>query len=1502
MASDLSLENENRIQEEKAISDLLKVGDFNTAMLILKGLSQEQLSKLILQIKGTPLHYACQHGRIDVAEELIANFKCSIESKDENGCTPLHIAAQYGQLHALKYMLHLLFSEDPSSLSIKVYSKLSHALMSMYKQRLTDRHTDLNSHTPLHAASIHGHLDIVQFLLCEIGCDPVSTNSGGQSCLHLAAQHGHLLLMRYLLEEVGCDMTLVDKHGRSPTYLAAGGGHLNVVKYMIEDKGADPYFKTTRGWITDIFIFAPGRSLVHIASREGHLTLIKYLVDHHGCDPNSRDADGITPFHLACQWGHMDIVVYLISDLQCDPNCTSFDGNTCLHVASVSGRLDIIKFLINNTHCEIKLNAQGDTPLHLASLSGKLDVVKFFIEDLNCDADNIRNQLKKIPLHHASGNGHLDVVQYLVDTHHCDPQCPDEDLDNPLHLASANGHLDVVRYFTTVHHCNPLVKNTYNDTPLHLAALNGKLDVVKFFIENLNCDANIRNLWKKIPLHHASENGHIDVVLYLVETCHCDPLCQDDNLENALHLASANGHLKVVRYFTTVRHCNPLVKNAYSNTPLHLAALNGKLDVVKFFIKNLNCDADIRAQLERIPLHHASENGHFYVVQYLVEICQCNPLCQDENFENSLHLASANGHLEVVRYFTTVRHCNPLVKNADKITPLHLAALNGKLAVVKFFIEDLNCDANVRDQLERIPLHHASYNGHIDVVLYLVETCQCNPLCQDENLENSLHLASAKGHLEVVRYFTTVRYCNPLVKNAYNDTPLHLAALNGKLDVVKFFIKDINCDTNIRGHLERIPLHYASLNGHLDVVQYLVDTHYCDPLYQDENKITPLHLASTKGYLQVVKYLLLSGVIDLSLIDTKTFKVLSNAASKNGHTHIASFLDETLINMPIKIFVVGDSGSGKSTLVKSLTEENHFFGKYRTVSGVQPLTPGIVPTAFQSTVFGAVNIYDFAGHKEYYSSHEVILHYASQSIVLIAVNTSLSEVEVKKQLLYWLSLTCSSVKTTSHKIHVIIIGSHADKMKSNAKKEMRGLIDSLLITQTSINYLGFIHCDCRYSVSTEMTTLRQKLETACILKRQSIIREEGDYSIQLCRSLRYYLQHNLSEITVTLSGLSKQLLQLEASQELIQLTDQNILFQTCEKLSFQGHLLFLLDDKSLEESLLILNESVVLSKVHASIGALRKGITNDVGMFEERELEESIRSCLLKDVMDPHLAIKYLTFTQLCIKIYPTQLINVPYILRGVTHYFFPNLVRAERPTDLWITGEESYTHLYTWCLECANTRQFFTPRYLHTLFIQLVKCESSLEDAGYMIWKNGILLVHSNSTRCVIEMTDKVIYLAMQCAKDYELYLVEQRSMLISLMKSLKNRICPDLELKEFLLYPQSSYPPVISTKIALDEIASSVRSGFPYVVCGDEKLEQVKVSSLLVFDSFCELKKSTFQEIFSKSDQIISPDMLKVLCESRLGEVFRQKERLREFTYNQLYEELLKYTIFTDGNLYVS
>ena len=217
-----------------------------------------------------PLHYSFQH------------------SKDEAGRTPLHIAAQHGELEVVK---HLLFTDEVPifTLNLEPGRKLSDALKLISQRKLSERHRDFSGNTPLHTACVHGQLDVVKLLTREIGCDPNNTNNEGLSCLHLAAQHGHMPLVRYLVEEVGSDMTLEDEHGRSPTYLAAGGGYLDALKYLIEERGADPHFKTTKEWENLYDVLAPGRSLLHTASSKGHYNVVRYLVEQCGLDGSGRD-------------------------------------------------------------------------------------------------------------------------------------------------------------------------------------------------------------------------------------------------------------------------------------------------------------------------------------------------------------------------------------------------------------------------------------------------------------------------------------------------------------------------------------------------------------------------------------------------------------------------------------------------------------------------------------------------------------------------------------------------------------------------------------------------------------------------------------------------------------------------------------------------------------------------------------------------------------------------------------------------------------------------------------------------------------------------------------------------------------------------------------------------------------------------------------------------------------------------------------------------------------
>ena len=909
------------------------------------------------------------------------------------------------------------------------------------------------------------------------------------------------------------------------------------------------------------------------------------------------------------------------------------------------------------------------------------------------------------------------------------------------------------------------------DTPrnmsLHLVALNGKLDVVKFFIEDQNCDANSRGQQGMIPLHHASRNGHLDVVLYLVYKHHCNPLCPDKNKMTPLHLASAKGHLEIVRYlayFTIVRCCNPLVKNSFNDTPLHFASSNGKLDVVKFFIEDLNCDANSRGQQGMIPLHCASSSGCLDVVQYLVDTHHCDPMYADENQLTPLHLASSKGHLEVVRYFTTVLHCNPLAKNSFNDTPLHLASVNGKLDVVKFFIEDLKCDANSKGPQGMIPLHCASSGGCLDVVQYLVDTHHCDPMYQAKNQVTSLHLASSKGHLEVVRYFTTVCQCNPLMRNAYNNTPLHIAAHNGKLEVVKFFVEELNCDPNVKGHFGYLPLFFACLNGHLHVVKFLTEDH--QPPTSLWNNVMAFSVAFLFNHLDIVQQLVLTSSLDDMYI--RGISMTASLFCKHRAASVIKFVSD----QPVRIFVMGDSGSGKTTLVKSLTNKS-FLGWFQQVKGVALFTAGIVPTIEENSELGAVKIYDFAGDEHYHASHEMILQQAMHLLTLIIVDISLPLPKLKKQLIYWLSVLSNALSNALEQVHTLIIGSHSDQINSDKQKE----IEQLVISETkhkcysNISNLTLLFLDCRYSSSSGMTDLRYILYFFCKSVRLNSLRTKSESS-EYCKHFLHFLKHSLpkevkmisiTELNTRLQSFCKTPIPNPADKKEIEalkllVNNEERIYLCCKTLSMSGFFFLLSHEEGKNKSLLILDEEVLLSKLHSCLECLKQEHTGN-GIFEESKLKE-ILSRLLLNQMDPDLAIKYLIFTQFCTKVSSEQLMDVSSTsstLGRVTYYFFPNMVNAKRPVVLWSTAEENYTHLYTWCLECTSTHQFLTPRYIHTLFIQLVKCESDLEHARCIIWKNGILLVHSNGTRCVIEVTDKVIYLAMQCKKNRELYLVEQ-------------------------------------------------------------------------------------------------------------------------------------------------
>jgi hypothetical protein len=99
--------------------------------------------------------------------------------------------------------------------------------------------------TPLHYAASRGYVEVARLLL-ENGADVNAKNEHGITPLHVAASEGHAEVVRLLLEH-GADANARDEDGLTPLHNAAANGHLDVVKLLLE-KGADPAIRSNGDW------------------------------------------------------------------------------------------------------------------------------------------------------------------------------------------------------------------------------------------------------------------------------------------------------------------------------------------------------------------------------------------------------------------------------------------------------------------------------------------------------------------------------------------------------------------------------------------------------------------------------------------------------------------------------------------------------------------------------------------------------------------------------------------------------------------------------------------------------------------------------------------------------------------------------------------------------------------------------------------------------------------------------------------------------------------------------------------------------------------------------------------------------------------------------------------------------------------------------------------------------------------------------------------------------
>ncbi|RZC83792.1 hypothetical protein C5167_046580 [Papaver somniferum] len=245
------------------------------------------------------------------------------------------------------------------------------------------------------SAASSGELNRLKELLakCDDGRGLANTarnvkDDDGAGVIHFAAAKGHLNVVEYLIEELGLDVNTKDEKGESPMLLATIGGNMNTVDYLLK-KGADlkmannvgysPLHWAAKKGYTEILTRLLSRGAdVNVLSdngtplREasGQPEAVKILLDHNA-NPNLVSSRLLTPLMGS-------IVSLLPQSLRCvellleagaDPNVGSY-GETPLIAAANDGSTEIIKRLIQAGANPEVTNYLGLTPLEIAALIG----------------------------------------------------------------------------------------------------------------------------------------------------------------------------------------------------------------------------------------------------------------------------------------------------------------------------------------------------------------------------------------------------------------------------------------------------------------------------------------------------------------------------------------------------------------------------------------------------------------------------------------------------------------------------------------------------------------------------------------------------------------------------------------------------------------------------------------------------------------------------------------------------------------------------------------------------------------------------------------------------------------------------------------------------------------------------------------------------------------------------------------------------------------------------
>ena len=425
----------------------------------------------------TALFLACQKNYPEVAQVLIA-AGADIQTRNENGRSPLHKASMSGALDVVKVLVQAgagagNVTDNRGVTCLVLASYMGHTETVRYLVGLKEvdlKHADSTGCTALGHAVVRNHPDVVEVLI-DAGADIDVKDTRGRSPLHKASISGSLDVLKMLVK-AGADVRVTDNKGYTCLTLAVANGRTETVRYLAGLKDVDVNHSGDKG-----------HTALHLAGGEDYAEVAQLLIDA-GADIETRNEKGRSPLQWACGAGSPYVVKALVK-AGAGVYVRDYSGGTCLILAACCGHTETVRTLLCMPEVDLEhADSTGCTALNRAVVRQYPDVIQVLI-DAGADIE-AKDEKGRSPLLNASikvrFSGNLDIVKMLVRAG-AGVCVANNDGDTCLVLASSVGNTETVRYLASLPEVDVNHANQRGMTSLYRANQFRHPDVAKFLRE-----------------------------------------------------------------------------------------------------------------------------------------------------------------------------------------------------------------------------------------------------------------------------------------------------------------------------------------------------------------------------------------------------------------------------------------------------------------------------------------------------------------------------------------------------------------------------------------------------------------------------------------------------------------------------------------------------------------------------------------------------------------------------------------------------------------------------------------------------------------------------------------------------------------------------------------------------------------------------------------------------------------------------------------------------------